>query len=664
MLTELCELSGPFTHVLTRIRDELALSVYSDYYAAEDGTLSYEQTPYFAVVGRLEREKERMLREQEEFRMEMLARAEDITTIEERMRALEGAVRHERQRNADLASELDNTTDALEKTRAEAKQTRDELKRLRKEFLDTQEDNAQLQKGKAGAELEEYNQMKTMNKEYEVEMAHLMTEIEELKRENMAMIDIEAHEALQEELDKIKKQSEVMKEMLGDQAAAMAGNDGESVVLTPRPDWRALRMNDVDISTTSTRELTVHVKERLARYEFWKKDEHPPTISYKEAVYLLPPEPDAAHIVDLQKLYDVVDGLPREEGADADAEQDRGDVKCLALGTDPSVPRYLRYDMGVPVCIMSKEQTINFCRQLMKAKEQHEKQFQRKRMLYEFLYYYLQAAHPSHPALAKFAYNLVMSLRRFSYHPEVKLCLRVLSGSLPEEAYHDRVKMEKGLLVMFRACDAQRNGGSGWDQTTTGLVSMDDAVKVLNRYFPEKPDHAQVAVHQALHSSVDGEEQIPYMDLFSDDPQFGQLLLQLRKQHLAEILDYGDSLESYLVAVPDMEAKLRNLNANLLAANMPLLSLRNALSQYDEDKPPAEIDLFLKRGAGLAELSDVPVAMQRNVTVDLKNFTLRLKGELVKRSMNYDETAVMNYKLKDGGRIAGGGSSPDYPPMA
>lgn len=89
-------------------------------------------------------------------------------------------------------------------------------------------------------------------------------------------------------------------------------------------------------------------------------------------------------------------------------------------------------------------------------------------------------------------------------------------------------------------------------------------------------------MHQALHSSVDGEEQIPYMDLFSDDPQFGQLLLQLRKQHLAEILDYGDSLESYLVAVPDMEAKLRNLNANLLAANMPLLSLRNALSQYDE----------------------------------------------------------------------------------
>lgn len=58
------------------------------------------------------------------------------------------------------------------------------------------------------AELEEYNQMKTMNKEYEVEMAHLMTEIEELKRENMAMIDIEAHEALQEELDKIKVSNE------------------------------------------------------------------------------------------------------------------------------------------------------------------------------------------------------------------------------------------------------------------------------------------------------------------------------------------------------------------------------------------------------------------------------------------------------------------------
>lgn len=30
---------------------------------------------------------------------------------------------------------------------------RDELKRLRKEFLDTQEDNAQLQKGKAGVSI-------------------------------------------------------------------------------------------------------------------------------------------------------------------------------------------------------------------------------------------------------------------------------------------------------------------------------------------------------------------------------------------------------------------------------------------------------------------------------------------------------------------------------
>ena len=64
VLTELCDLSGPFSAVLARLRHELVASIYSPYYDAVEGTMTYNQTPFFAVVDRLEREKAALSLEQ------------------------------------------------------------------------------------------------------------------------------------------------------------------------------------------------------------------------------------------------------------------------------------------------------------------------------------------------------------------------------------------------------------------------------------------------------------------------------------------------------------------------------------------------------------------------------------------------------------------------
>ena len=42
---------------LGRIRDAVGQALYSNYYAASDGSLELKQLPYFAVVQRLELEK-------------------------------------------------------------------------------------------------------------------------------------------------------------------------------------------------------------------------------------------------------------------------------------------------------------------------------------------------------------------------------------------------------------------------------------------------------------------------------------------------------------------------------------------------------------------------------------------------------------------------------
>lgn len=68
LLGELGAACKPFARPLQRIRDELARGIFSGYYTSDDGSLRFKQLPYFAVVQRLEAEKELLLREAEGLR--------------------------------------------------------------------------------------------------------------------------------------------------------------------------------------------------------------------------------------------------------------------------------------------------------------------------------------------------------------------------------------------------------------------------------------------------------------------------------------------------------------------------------------------------------------------------------------------------------------------
>ncbi len=62
-LTQVCpELAIP----IGRLRDCLGQALYSNYYAAADGTLELRQLPYFTVVERLELEKANLQQKYEE----------------------------------------------------------------------------------------------------------------------------------------------------------------------------------------------------------------------------------------------------------------------------------------------------------------------------------------------------------------------------------------------------------------------------------------------------------------------------------------------------------------------------------------------------------------------------------------------------------------------
>jgi len=57
LLRELMQVCPELASPLGRIRDALGQALYSNYYAASDGTLELKQLPFFTVVQRLELEK-------------------------------------------------------------------------------------------------------------------------------------------------------------------------------------------------------------------------------------------------------------------------------------------------------------------------------------------------------------------------------------------------------------------------------------------------------------------------------------------------------------------------------------------------------------------------------------------------------------------------------
>lgn len=74
MLTDLCNVSGPWSKVLRTLRDELVRSVYSDYYAMEQQGLQFSQLPYFKAAERLEADNQHLLHEKDAFKKVLLRR--------------------------------------------------------------------------------------------------------------------------------------------------------------------------------------------------------------------------------------------------------------------------------------------------------------------------------------------------------------------------------------------------------------------------------------------------------------------------------------------------------------------------------------------------------------------------------------------------------------
>ncbi|KAL0056403.1 hypothetical protein WJX82_010947 [Trebouxia sp. C0006] len=135
VLTDLCNVSGPFSKVLRTVRTELVRSVYSDYYAMEQQGLQFSQLPYYKAAERLEADNKHLLQEKESFKKVLLRRQEEVAVIEGQVAELKGLVQQQDALNAGLQQRVQTASEAEARAKVEAGAAKDELKRLRKEML-------------------------------------------------------------------------------------------------------------------------------------------------------------------------------------------------------------------------------------------------------------------------------------------------------------------------------------------------------------------------------------------------------------------------------------------------------------------------------------------------------------------------------------------------
>ncbi|CAL5225469.1 g8290 [Coccomyxa viridis] len=137
LLKELAQVCPELAISIGRIRDCLGQALYSNYYAAADGTLELRQLPYFTVVERLELEKTNLQQKYEESKKTTAAH-EAREHAQELAWQLGEAQRHfsEAQRERDKVKiESEQHLQTVRDAEREAAAAREELKGARKEAL-------------------------------------------------------------------------------------------------------------------------------------------------------------------------------------------------------------------------------------------------------------------------------------------------------------------------------------------------------------------------------------------------------------------------------------------------------------------------------------------------------------------------------------------------
>ena len=295
-------------------------------------------------------------------------------------------------------------------------------------------------------------------------------------------------------------------------------------------------------------------------------------------------------------------------------------IHFIGRGTSDDVPPYLRIEGHVKNWVLSKRETERIINDVWVGKERFESQTGSREPLSNYLYQYLSIRFSSHTLAIEWGYNLLDSLERYIADSDCRLFLQILNGSLPEEVRVDQLAMLADVVTTMEREDKTLNNGK-----ITSSLSLPTFTTALRKLLNTKSEHnfSRLVRQLQIEAQSNKSRVVHYCELLQSDSQGnqGKFCELLREQHLSEIVAFSQHVQ----------ATIHEATGNGNDTELPLPRLREALVKADPEKPRAEVNAYLARGAGV-EPKELVEKEQSNQLCEVTRFIKNLKRGLLKRS--------------------------------
>ncbi|KAG9416102.1 Translin-associated factor X-interacting protein 1 [Aphanomyces cochlioides] len=325
-----------------------------------------------------------------------------------------------------------------------------------------------------------------------------------------------------------------------------------------------------------------------------------------------------------------------------------GPVKdfITALGTTPEVPQFLRHTGRVRNRHMTKTELEKIIRTTWsgkRAKEAHmgikiplvgchvDRCVAHEPMQDDYLYEVLKTKFTIQTVIAEWGYNILHSLKAFSWDSEVELFFLCLTGAVSETIYDDQeLMLDECRNVLLRLNESYFDAELKHDPKR---VYLNDAMLTLHNFFPMKTPLQLKSIERELlreakskEMSVHGiageiliaiDELLPVKHRSSTR---GYFLKVLRTQHFKEIQDYLALLDRKI-----READVHNIG------RVEIQSIKEAMQAIDVAVTDTWLADCILRGIPKRLVGH----MGMTTIVEYRTFFKKMNLKLMKHSLNF-----------------------------
>eukprot|EP00794_Sanderia_malayensis_P018901 gene18901-20803_t len=212
-----------------------------------------------------------------------------------------------------------------------------------------------------------------------------------------------------------------------------------------------------------------------------------------------------------------------------------------AMGTESSVPRYLRCEGQIVNRRLGKKDAVTLVKDIWKerAKYTAERKPSEQENFAEFVFEFLRTKFGTDALAYEWGYNVHDACSRYNHDAKIGQFFGILTGEFDEKLYHDQVSTIERL---HRSLSQEAD--------SSGLIKPDGFSHVLELCFPWKEETSVKALIKAAETELGStpSDALNYKQLFEQDEEgcAGLFLKKLEEQTKAERHAYVSELSDQL----------------------------------------------------------------------------------------------------------------------